>query len=339
MDGWRSHAVSRTLSLPDFRQRALSLRPLTYCILSGFACFAAVILLLTHISVSFSGMPARVPIMIVSSLLCAYLYRSREGGWITRLICGLECVSLLALISLVGGVASYPLAALSWGWLDDRLVAADSVLGLNWLSYWNFVNSHQVLKSVWEYAYFSIFPTPVILLILLNASGKSEAAYRFLIAYAVALIITDLTFVFVPAKAAVEHFLPAGTPGITASASMHISIIEQLRTGTFHKIALGGLGALITFPSFHAASACLFAWAGWGLRWVRVPCLALNLAMLLATPIVGGHYFIDLLGGMVVAATGIVIASNLPGQRPKGDQAPSTSRSGHGAETGLRIPA
>jgi membrane-associated phospholipid phosphatase len=286
-------------------------KALLYSILGLFALATFAFLYAAGLTVSVDGVPRNLPAMILSSLLCAHIYRSRDIVWASRLINALECVSLLALISLIGGVASYALAALSTGWKDGALLAADAALGLDWVSYWTFVQHHGLVKLLLDYGYFSIFSTPAILLIILAATGKEQAAYRFLIAYALALILTDLIFPFVPGKSAAEHFLPAGTANMPMPGLLHIPIIEQLRAGATHQVNLAQLGGLIAFPSFHAASACLFAWAGWQDRWFRVPCFAINFAMLLATPIQGGHYFIDTLGGMVVAAFAIYAVKRL----------------------------
>ena len=46
----------------------------------------------------------------------------------------------------------------------------------------------------------------------------------------------------------------------------------------------------------------LFAWALLKTPYLRWPALAINGALIAATPVVGAHYFIDLVGGGVVAA-------------------------------------
>ena len=73
-------------------------------------------------------------------------------------------------------------------------------------------------------------------------------------------------------------------------------------------LELLGLGGIVTFPSFHAASAVLFGWALWAVRWLRPLALLINGAMLAATPLNGGHYFIDLIAGVAIAVLAIVAA-------------------------------
>jgi membrane-associated phospholipid phosphatase len=67
----------------------------------------------------------------------------------------------------------------------------------------------------------------------------------------------------------------------------------------------------VTFPSFHAASAVLFAWALWVVKWMRPVALLANGAMLAATPLNGGHYFIDVFAGAVIAVLAIIAARQI----------------------------
>ena len=69
-----------------------------------------------------------------------------------------------------------------------------------------------------------------------------------------------------------------------------------------------GLGGIVTFPSFHAASAVLYAWALWPVRWMRPIVVLAFGAMLAATPINGGHYLIDIIAGTAIAVLAIVAA-------------------------------
>jgi hypothetical protein len=68
------------------------------------------------------------------------------------------------------------------------------------------------------------------------------------------------------------------------------------------------LAGIVTFPSFHAASAVIFLWALWSVCWMR-PIAAITMgAMLIVTPFVGGHYFTDIIAGIAVAVISIAAA-------------------------------
>ena len=58
---------------------------------------------------------------------------------------------------------------------------------------------------------------------------------------------------------------------------------------------------MLTFPSFHAVSAVLYAWALWPVRWFKPANLFCNTAMIVATPAGGGNYLVDVIAGVAVA--------------------------------------
>jgi len=51
----------------------------------------------------------------------------------------------------------------------------------------------------------------------------------------------------------------------------------------------------------------LFIWATWKIRLIRIPMVTANLLMLVATPITGGHYLVDLAAGAVVMLAAVTI--------------------------------
>jgi membrane-associated phospholipid phosphatase len=84
--------------------------------------------------------------------------------------------------------------------------------------------------------------------------------------------------------------------------------LPLVRGGSLRVLDIMKLGGIITFPSFHAAAAVLFLWALWSVWWMRPLALIANVGMLLATPMGGGHYFVDVFAGMGVAVLAIAAA-------------------------------
>lgn len=62
---------------------------------------------------------------------------------------------------------------------------------------------------------------------------------------------------------------------------------------------------LVTFPSFHTALAVIFAYSMRGIRYIALPVYALNAMLILATLPQGGHYLVDVVAGLAVAAMSI----------------------------------
>jgi membrane-associated phospholipid phosphatase len=83
--------------------------------------------------------------------------------------------------------------------------------------------------------------------------------------------------------------------------------IVALRDGSLRHLEMFKLTGIVSFPSFHAASAVLYLWALWPVRYLGGIAAALNLLMIAATPVIGAHYIIDVFGGVALAAISILL--------------------------------
>ena len=128
------------------------------------------------------------------------------------------------------------------------------------------------------------------------------------------MIATTIVSALVPAVGVYQEIGldPAQLKNIDPRAYLdQLRDLAPVRDGTLRHLDLFGLAGIVTFPSFHAASAVLYAWALWPVRWMRPVAVLANGAMLAATPIDGGHYFIDLVAGVAVAALAVIAARRL----------------------------
>lgn len=260
------------------------------------------------LALSFEGAGPQIGICAIC-LLVGCFYKGGSATFTNRMTAALHSITSLGTVSILGGAISYATARLSNGYVDSNLAWIDSISGLSWMHYWKFVHDHAIISNILTIGYLSIFIWPAIMLTALCLLGHERAAYRLILAFAVSLILTDIIFLALPSKSAAIFFLGDGAADLPPAGSMHIPIIEALRSGTLNQIPIGHLTGLINFPSFHAASAALFIWASWMVRWIRYPSLVINSAMLAATPVNGGHFFIDLVAGVAVAGIGISFVS------------------------------
>ena len=81
-------------------------------------------------------------------------------------------------------------------------------------------------------------------------------------------------------------------------------------------MSVGTAEGIITFPSFHAVLGVMFTLALWPLRLLRWPILVLNFALIAATPIDGGHYFVDVMAGGTIGALAMLAARRLTRRIP-----------------------
>lgn len=222
-----------------------------------------------------------------------------------RLSDALECAALFSLVSMVGALASYVVAGGSRGYTDGTLAAMDRAMGFDWIALYGWFADNPVAATIAKFAYLSIFVTPVMVMFALGLAGQAARARQFLAAFAVALAIALVCFHFFPARSALVGHLGERIGYMPAAGTQHIAVIEAARAGTLAPVDPTQLAGIITFPSFHAVMAMLFVWAAWPVRAIRWPIAVVNAAMIVATPIQGTHYLIDLIAGAGVALVSV----------------------------------
>ncbi len=211
----------------------------------------------------------------------------------------------LALFTNAVSILSYILTGIlplpRW---DAALAAADHALGLNWLAMYQWLARHPAIEASAHTVYKSLGPEMLILFVALELLGHHNQARAFLLWFMVSAIAAIGIGILIPAAGAVVHYhLPV------APSTVYVSQMAGLRDGTLRVINPFDSEGLVVFPSFHAALAVLCAYAARPLRLLKIPLLALNLLIILSTPFAGGHYFIDIIAGIILATLTI----SLPG--------------------------
>ncbi|KTF70495.1 phosphatase PAP2 family protein [Sphingomonas sp. HT-1] len=259
-------------------------------------------------NIPYYAMLALVPLIRVA---CA-----RDGRrWSRALADWTEYCALFTAMALTGAVCSYPIAALSEGFADATLHRIDLALRFDWLAWYRLVADHRALQLLGMAAYQCIYLTPALLLGWFACTGQRREAHRFLAAFWIAAIFTLALFSQMPAVGPLSALWKGPIPYMPLSELWQPDLIPPLRRGEVHQVDLGQLRGLVSAPSFHAASATLYiatAWRCGPLRWLLI---AITGAMLLATPVEGTHYLIDLILGAAVALVALGCASALIARR------------------------
>ncbi len=217
----------------------------------------------------------------------------------------------IVLITAIMAPLTYVAAAMNMPMQDSNLLAADRALGFDWAAYVRFVDAHAMLAG-WLNSGYAMIRWPIFAIpVILAAVRRYRRIEEFTLAFGAALVATTIISALIPAIGVYQEI------GLDPATLKHINVnayLDQLRDlpltrdGLLRHLDLMGLGGIVTFPSFHAASAVLYAWALWPLRWWRPIIVLINGLMLAATPIDGGHYFVDLIAGIAIAIAAIIAA-------------------------------
>ena len=271
------------------------------------AIFAAnmAILAMTRATIDLSNVYWPLAMAACFSALLMFSIRMETAGDPTpraRYFC--EAMLFTVLLSLNVPVLNHLTLMAPFAYSDAILHSADLAMGVNWLSYFEFVHARPALIAAMELSYNYLTPVGLIVMTALIVMGRTRRV-RFHIEVffytAVLCIVVGAAF---PALAAVHVLIPDlaiytnfdAPPGV-----YHLPWLEALRDPS-QQITLdpNNLPGLVTFPSFHTASGVLLCIIGWR-TWLMVPVTAYSALMIASSPVFGGHYFIDLIAGALAA--------------------------------------
>lgn len=286
------------------------------------ASWAAIAVLVVAIIVAELRQPMGIAVAGLTNLLLACVALGAASIFYRRLRpnekLAASCSGLVqALVySAAGSILSYLLARDGGALWDPTLSAWDSALGLDWLGYVRFVDAHSWLVLPYRLAYASLIPQIVVLILLLGFSGRLDTLRTFILAAILSGTIAIFASPFFPAVGnfAFRELHPGDFAHVWQWSQLaDVRDFLAVRSGRMTVLDLRSMQGIIVFPSYHGALAAVSLWAfrKSGLRafrWVGMLVAATTLA---ATPVDGGHYFMDLLAGIAIAAASIVAASRL----------------------------
>lgn len=233
----------------------------------------------------------------------AHLYKTWRRD--RTIATALEGTCQLMAFTAVAAPLSYVAATTNRPLQDSTLAAADKLLHLDWMALLGWMNAHPSLHAVFALAYASFVPQTILVLVALTMTGRSHRIRQFLLTFIVTALMTIAISAWLPAEGAWAHYAitPADHPAINpVTREHHRAIFHGLRSESFRLLTGVNSEGIITFPSLHAAVGLIFILTLWPVPVVRWIGLAVNVLMIVATPIDGGHYFVDVIAGLGLAA-------------------------------------
>ena len=243
------------------------------------------------------------PVVIVSLLLyiASTFYSARKDA---RAASALLCTAQFALFPAVAAPLSYVAASAALPLWDETFASWDYGLGLDWMGWLTAMNHHTALHRIFAVAYSSFLPQAAIVIVALALAGHLIRLRLYILSFIFAAVTTIAISAIMPAQGIWGNLRlsPENYPDITpVTRDLHLMIFHGLRDGTFRDLVAQGAEGIITFPSLHTAGGVLFIFAMWPVRYLRWIFALLNVTMIAATPVDGGHYFSDVIAGAGVA--------------------------------------
>jgi hypothetical protein len=223
-----------------------------------------------------------------------------------------NAVATISSFSSAGALFSYVSMhySLSFDLKDATFASVDELFHLDWPSMLRWVDAHQSIAHVLNYGYASIIPQAIAAVIILSLMGEYRRLHTLVLAFQISALCCAAIATFLPAVGEYT-FRKINTAyefrWLPSIAISYVSDVIQLRT-RMPVIHFDKFLGVITFPSFHTSLGILFWWAFWRIPVLRWISFILNGTLILATPIFGGHYFVDVAAGVLVAIGSILVA-------------------------------
>lgn len=258
---------------------------------------------------------------VLVALSCVMVLRTRidlsQSVWWSRLAAVLGGIAFLETGWVLVRLLNHLTMASAFALADQRLAGMDAMLGLDWHAWFDLVAAHGWLRELLGASYTSLTIFSVMAFLATTLCADARRGRYFLETFLATALLCTIWGAFLPAFGAVAHYLGTGAdltlfsvePGLYA-----VDAMERLRSGTAVVLKLKSLPGLVTFPSFHTAAAVLLAGAAWRSR-LFLPALAYALLVIAATPVFGGHYFVDLIAGAALALAVLAGYAALPRYR------------------------
>jgi hypothetical protein len=270
---------------------------------------AAWIALDPRLSMSASGVAPVLFVLLACTGLCALIcslevVRGAPSKTIGRL--RVAAMGTVFMVTAFLGIRFYNHLTMSLALplADDALDALDKALGLDWYGYAMWFAGFELWHNLIRLPYSHTTKSVAVIFVLLVFFGGREKAVEFGTLLFLGALIAVSVAAFFPAEAAMVRYMDAKILSIygTNTGVYHMDALTALRGSAPVTLDFSDLPGLATFPSFHTITGLLIVYA---CRGAAIPlalaCLWTG-AMLLGTPIYGGHYFVDIFAGAAVAA-------------------------------------
>lgn len=278
----------------------------------AFGALASGLLLSTALGLTFDrDLPWAAPLIPAWLALGGMLIRryghDRFGGFLEAFALTHGAGALALFLTFALSVVSRPFA-------DATLASWDSMIGLDVRDAILSVREAPILSRLIVAIYQSIYWQPTLILVATFATGQALQGWRFVAAWALCTCGAYAGIFLFPAinSYAFFGFERGEFPHMVSSTPWHPGeVMLKIKGEGVRHLSNAVLDGYATIPSFHAAAAVLFTVAIWPYRLLRWPILALNTAMLFATVVVGAHYYVDIITGVVMATGAALIANRL----------------------------
>lgn len=224
------------------------------------------------------------------------------------------CAGLFIAFTAVMSLFNYLLTPNPHPLIDPWIIRMDAALGYHWPDIIAWAARHPWLNEIMRGAYVVTLPQIALLVVALGLTMRLDDLHSLMITVTVTGMGAVMFWgLFPTAGAKAFHDL---SPGLLAAVHPVVdpaygaAIIDLVQNGAPY-LSPDEFRGLIGFPSFHIVLALAATYHARNMPWLFAPYLIVNLIVLPAVLVHGGHHLLDIPAGMAVFVLGILCARRM----------------------------
>jgi hypothetical protein len=255
-------------------------------------------------------------VLALAGALVATGYAYRRSGRSESIGSVTTCAGLFILFTVTLSLFNYLLLPNANPTLDHWLLELDALLGYHWPDAVAWASRHPAVNEFMRFAYLSTLPQVALLLIVLGFSNRLHDLHALMVTITVSGTITVMFWGLFPTTGpSALYSLPEdllSAVRTVVDTQYGAALITLLRDGSPY-LSPDDIRGLIAFPSFHTVLACAATFYARRVWWLLPILLVVNLAVLPAVLVHGGHHLVDIPAGMVVFLISALAAHRMLG--------------------------
>lgn len=238
----------------------------------------------------------------------------RRSGRDLRIATALISSGLFILFTLAASIFNYLFLPIAFPTIDHVLFRVDTALGYSWAGIVVWAATYPWIGTVLFHVYSTSLPQLLLIVLTLGFTGRERLLHHFLLTGVLGASASIVFWIFFPT------FGPSAYVQLPEWVSEAIPLAVGNDYGQeLNRLATEGVGylsprnvlGLIGFPSFHIFMAAMSVWFV-PRHWLAMAViLPLNLLMLPAVLVQGGHHLSDIFGGLVAFVIVCIAAGRL----------------------------
>jgi membrane-associated phospholipid phosphatase len=245
-------------------------------------------------------MPARIAVMAFTLSMLVGYFGVLKKPWAFKAHALFLCIAFAFFSGPVFSVLNQIVMLLPWPLMDSHLAAADRAMGFDWLAYAKLLTSTPASITAFTYFYNLIHLVVLGTSLLHLLRGDYRRTQELIAITMTSAAICVVIGAFFPAIGAMATLADSE---LASRLSPHVGRVFvqpllELRSLTAQVWDIQKLQGLTSVPSYHTALGVFCVYSCWRIRYAREAMIVYATGMILSTPVLGGHYFIDVVAGL-----------------------------------------